>query len=175
MAVSFEGVIGMASARRPGVLGLVTAAFALLVTVRAEAGGVEGPYLVWMNLGTVEPQLADAHITAVVNGQQRLCWPEGALLYMRHRPPGITPALVRLALQQREAPAQRRLRQLLRQPFDNLPGFDGVVAYGDHGVPRLMSLGASGPVRAEGPRSASGEEAWAATFCRLLPPVSRGP
>ena len=157
------------------LLSLATAVIALLGTAGAEAGSVEGPYIVWVNLGTVQAQRADEQIIAFVNGEQRLCWDEGALLYMRQRPPGITPALVRRALERREPAARRRLRELLRQPFDTLPGFDGVVAYADHPTPRLMSLGARGPVRSEPVRSATGEEAWGATFCRILPPVSRRP
>jgi hypothetical protein len=157
------------------LLALATAGIGLLGAGGAAAGSVEGPYIVWMNLGGVQGQRADDQIKAFVNGEQRLCWEEGALLYMRQRPPGITPALVRRALQQGEPAAQGRLRHLLRQPFDDLPGFDGVVAYSDRGAPRLMSLGMRGPVRSERVLSATGEEAWGATFCRILPPVSRRP
>ena len=136
---------------------------------------MEGPYIVWMNLGDRQSQRADEQITAFVNGEQRLCWNDGALFFMRQRPPGVTPALVRRALVQRDAAAQRRLRALLRQPFGEVPGFDGVVAYVDHGAPRLLGLPMQGAVRAEAIRSASGEEAWGATFCHVLPPISRGP
>lgn len=141
----------------------------------ALAGTVEGPFIVWINLGTAQPQRADAQITAFVNGPQRLCWPDGALLYMREHPPGVTPALVRRALVQRNVAAQKALRALLRQPFGEVPGFDGVVAYADHGKPRLLALPMVGAVRAEAVRSASGEDAWGATFCRVLPPISRRP
>lgn len=162
--------------RRAGAATRAAALAAALVLQAgaALAGSVEGPYIVWMNLGSVQPQQADAQITAFVNGQQRLCWPDGALLYMRQRPPGVTPALVRRALVLRSAAAQRSLRALLRKPFDEVPGFDGVVAYVDQGTPRLIGLPMQGAVRAEPIRSASGEQAWAATFCRVLPPISRG-
>lgn len=151
------------------------AVLALCASAAVHAGSVEGPYLVWMNLGRQQPEHADAQITAFANGEQRLCWEEGALLYMRSRPAGLTPALVRQALVQRDAAAQRRLRALLRQPFDEVPGFDGVVAYVDEGEPRLLSLGRRGPVRAEALRNAAGDAAWGATFCRLMPPISRRP
>ena len=156
--------------------GLRAAAAALaLLAGPAQAGSVEGPYIVWMNLGTLQPLRADEQITAFVNGEHRLCWGDGALLYMRQRPLGVTSALVRRALVQRNDAAQRRLRALLRQPFGEVPGFDGVVAYVDHGTPRLLGLPMKGAVRAEAIRSASGEEAWGATFCHVLPPISREP
>lgn len=139
------------------------------------AGSVEGPFILWMNLGTLQPQHADEQITAFVNGPQRLCWPDSALLYMRQHPSGVTPALVRRALVQRSAAAQAQLRALLRKPFGGLPGFDGVVAYADHGTPRLLGLPMKGAVRDEAIRSASGEDAWGASFCKVLPPISRGP
>ena len=152
-----------------------TAATLALPGGAALAGSVEGPFIVWMNLGTVQPQHADVQITAFVNGPQRLCWPDGALLYMRQRPPGVTPALVRRALVGRNAAAQTALRALLRKPFGEVPGFDGVVAYADHGTPRLLGLPMKGAVRAEAIPSASGEDAWGATFCHVLPPISRRP
>ena len=94
---------------------------------------------------------------------------------MRKRPPGITPGLVRRALEGRDPVAQRRLGSLLRQPFDDLPAFDGLVAYSDSRRPRLLSLATDGTVRGETLRSATGEDAWGATFCHVLPPIRRGP
>jgi len=147
----------------------------LLAFPRADAGSVEGPYIIWMNLGTAPPARADAQITAFVNGEQRLCWGDGALLYMWQRPIGVTPALVRRALLQRDAAAQARLRALLRRPFGDVPGFDGVVAYADQGSPRLIGLPMQGPLRTELIRSPTGEDAWGPTFCHVLPPISRAP
>ncbi len=139
------------------------------------AGSVEGPYLVWVNLAASDPGHADARIKDFVNGEQRLCWPDGALLFMRARPPGITTALVRRALAAEDPAAQRRLRALLRRPFGEVSGLDGVVAYSDRPVPRLIGLPMTGRVRAEPVRSATGEDAWGATFCRVMPPISRLP
>lgn len=38
---------------------------------------------------------AEAQITASVNGSERLRWEDGAVLFMRQRPPGVTTALER--------------------------------------------------------------------------------
>jgi hypothetical protein len=141
------------------------------------AGSVEGPYLIWMNLAPPHARHADAdiQIKTFVDGDDRLCWPEGALLFMRARPPGVTAALVRRALEHREPAAQERLRMLLRKPFEDVPAFDGVVAYSERGAPSLLALPMTGRVRSEALRSATGEDAWGATFCRVMPPISRLP
>jgi hypothetical protein len=141
----------------------------------ARAGSVEGPYIVWINLGSKAPEVADDQIRAFVNGSDRLCWDDSALLYMRKRPASITPALVRSALYNRNAGSQRKLRDVLRQPFDNLPAFDGLVAYDDRGEPKLWSFTVAGKVSSEQIRSATGEMAWGPTFCRLLPPIAHRP
>ena len=75
----------------------------------------------------------------------------------------------------REPAAQRRLRALLRKPFEDVSGFDGVVAYSERGAPSLLSLPMSGHVRSEALRSATGEDAWGPTFCQVMPPISRLP
>jgi hypothetical protein len=152
-----------------GVLALASSAL--------HAGSVEGPYLIWMNLAPSHARHADAdsQIKAFVEGDDRLCWPEGALLFMRARPLGVRAALVRRALEDREPGAQQRLRTPLRNPFDDMPAFDGAVAYSEHGVPSLLALPISGRVRSEALRSATGEDPWGATFCRVMPPISRLP
>lgn len=141
------------------------------------AGSVEGPYLVWLNLASPNGKSAEAdrQIETFVNGAERLCWPQGALLFMRTRPPGVTARLVRRALEHRDPAAQRRLRALLRKPFADVSGFDGVVAYSERGAPSLLALPMAGRVRSEAVRGATGEDAWGATFCRVMPPVSRRP
>jgi len=156
--------------RALAVLGL--ACVLVLTGSPLRAGSVEGPYLVWLNLAA-DAGHADAQIQGFVNGEQRLCWPDGALLYMRERPPGITTALVRRALEARDPAAQQRLRTLLRRPFGEVSGFDGVVAYSARPVPRLIGLPMAGRLRAEPLRSATGEDAWGASFCRVMPPISR--
>jgi hypothetical protein len=137
----------------------------------AWAGSVEGPYIVWINLGTKAPEVADTEIRAFVNGSDRLCWDDSALLYMRKRPAAITPALVRSALFDHDTAAQRKLRGILRRPFDKVPAFDGLVAYDDRGEPRLWSFTVEGKVSSEEIRSPTGEAAWGPTFCRVLPPI----
>lgn len=153
-----------------------TAAACLLACAPlAQAGSVEGPYVVWVNLGGAAQAQVDGAIRDFVNGSDRPCWPDTALLFMRQRPPAVTPALVRRALVRRQADAQRELRQVLRQPFDDVPGFDGVVAY-QHGQPaRLLSLATTGRMRAATVQSRSGEPAWGAAFCTVLPPIGRKP
>lgn len=141
----------------------------------ASAGSVDGPYIVWVNLGTHDPGRADAKIRGFMNGDDRLCLQDGSLLFMTRRPAQITPARVRQALLKGDLIARRRLQAALRQAFDDVPGFDGLVAYTDAGPPRLWSLSTSGRVRSEALRGASGEEAWGATFCNVLPPIERKP
>ena len=143
----------------------------------SHAGSVDGPYLVWVNLAPPHARHADAdsRIEAFVDGSDRLCWPNGALLFIRARPPGVTAALVRRALEDRAPAAQQRLRTLLRRPFEDVSGFDGVVAYSERGAPSLLALPMTGPVRSEALRSATGEDAWGATFCHVMPPISRLP
>ena len=149
----------------------------MLAGSASRAGSVEGPYLVWVNLAPPHARHPDAddRIKAFVDGDDRLCWPEGALLFMRARPPGVTGALVRLALEQREPAAQQRLRALLRKPFEDVSAFDGVVAYSERGAPSLLALPMTGRVRSEALRSATGEDAWGATFCHVMPSISRLP
>ena len=147
----------------------------LALACAARAGSVEGPYLVWMNLGGEAHASADEAIRAFANGDDRLCWPRGALLYMRQRPAAVTPALVRRALVQRQAAAQRDLRRVLRQPFGEVSGFDGLVAYLPGRQPRLLSLSVGGRWKSDSVRSATGEMAWGPAFCNVLPPISRQP
>jgi len=174
--------------RRRAARALAGAALTLALLLAGgplRAGSVEGPYLVWVNLAIADgrhaahaadqAEGADAQIRAFVNGAQRLCWPDGALLYMRERPAGITTALVRQALEARDPAAQQRLRTLLRRPFGEVPGFDGLVAFSNRPVPRLIGLPMAGRLRAEPLRSATGEDAWGASFCRVMPPISRRP
>lgn len=141
----------------------------------AQAGSVEGPYLVWMNLGGAQHAQADESVREFINGPQRLCWPDDALLYMRKRPAGITTELVRRALLKNEAHAQRTLRRVLRHPYDQVPGFDGVVAYVPLPEPRLVGLGMQGALKSHPLRSATGELAWGPVFCQVMPPISRQP
>ena len=141
----------------------------------ASAGSVEGPYLVWINLGTHQPAEADAQIRAFVDGSDHLCWPNGALLYMRKRPPALTPALARRAVLGRDAAAVRQVQAILRRPFDEVAGFDGVVVYTDAGPPRLASLAVGGRKKSEAVRGPTGEAAWGATFCNVMPPIARLP
>lgn len=163
------------SGRIPRAVRVVIALALVLASSPLRAGSVEGPYLVWVNLAAADAGQADAQIEGFVNGEQRLCWPDGALLYMRERPPGITTALVRRALEARDPAAQQRLRTVLRRPFGEVPGFDGLVAYSNRPVPRLIGLPMVGRLRAEPLRSATGEDAWGASFCRVMPPISRQP
>jgi hypothetical protein len=90
---------------------------------------------------------------------------------MRKRPPGITDGLVRRALLQHDAKAQLSLRALLKQPFDEVPAFDGVIAYVDGGAPTLVSMSARGRIRSETVAGPTGEPAWLPTFCNVLPPI----
>jgi hypothetical protein len=141
----------------------------------APAGAVFGPYVVWMNLAEGSAAAAVDSAMREVFADPRPCWREGALFYVDTRPQAITPALVRRALLQRDAQAQHRLRAELNKPFGEVSSFDGLVAYTDRPRPRLVSLAVGGRLKSETLRSRSGEMAWAATFCNVLPPISRRP
>ncbi|NTV96645.1 MAG: hypothetical protein HGA75_14745 [Thiobacillus sp.] len=151
------------------------AALVLIWPATVLAGSVEGPFLVWFNLATHDPGAADAAIHDFVNGPERLCWEDGALLFMKERPREITPKLVTQALVQRQARAQAKLRRLLRRPFSDIPSFDGIVVYVDRGPARLVSLSVGGRVKSETLLSKTGEMAWGPTFCNVMPPISRKP
>ena len=141
----------------------------------AGAGLAGGPFIVWVNLGTKDAPAADDAMRSALAGvtPDAPCWTTDALLYMRKRPPGITDDLVRRALLRHDAQAQSSLRALLRKPFDEVPAFDGVIAYTDGGgtAPTLVSMSARGRVKSEAIASPTGEAAWLPTFCNVLPPI----
>ncbi len=160
--------------RRPHALALAAIAFGLAATPgHAGAGLAGGPFIVWVNLGTKDAPAADDAMRAALAGvtPDAPCWTTDALLYMRKRPPGITDELVRRALLRHDANAQASLRVLLKKPFDEVPAFDGVVAYTDGEAPTLVSMSARGRVKSEAIASPTGEAAWLPTFCNVLPPI----
>ncbi len=157
----------------------VTALLALALALAAPAGVTRaglpgGPYVVWVNFGTKNPSAADDAIRAALDSDEpgKPCWNTDALLYMRKRPPGVTDELVRRALLGHDAKARASLRALLKKPFDEVPAFDGVIAYTDAVVPTLVSMDARGQLHSEPiAASASGEAAWLPAFCDVLPPI----
>jgi hypothetical protein len=162
--------------KRPGsTLGIAALALLGLLPLAASAGIAGGPYIVWVNLASDDPSTADDAIRAAVDSEDKQCWSDDALLYMRLRPPGITDDLVRRALVRKDPAAQRSLRARLKQPFDTVPAFDGIVAYLDNGPPRLVSLSARGAIRTDAVIAGGGEPTWLETFCHVLPPVAHAP
>ena len=142
----------------------------------AQAGWVEGPYVVWVNLP--KTQAVDARIKAFVDADREQCWSDGALLYMRKRPEGVTDELARQAVVERQPQAQARLRQLLDRGVDELPALDGLVVYwqGPQGQPMMGSWSRlKGRVRHASALGAQGQLALSETFCQVLPPISRKP
>lgn len=157
---------------------LVTALVVLAVAAPpgvARAGLPGGPFVVWVDLAATNRSAVDEAVRDVFNGDDKLCWGGDALLYMRKRPPGITDALVRRALVAREAAAQSRLRALMKKPFDEAPAFDGVIAYVDEGVPRLVSLSAAGRVRSDAVVGPAGAQVWLPSLCNVFPPIDHSP
>ena len=81
----------------------------------AHAGWVEGPYVVWVNLP--KTQAVDARIKAFVDADREQCWSDGALLYMRKRPEGVTDELARQAVV--EFPRLVKKKELLSNLEEN--------------------------------------------------------
>ena len=150
-------------------------AAAALLTSRADAGSVTGPYLIWMNFAadaTADQALHD-YTNAPIT--MDMCWSDGALLLISDYPPAITRELVQRAVLKREPAAQSRLRALLRKGDADLSGYDGVIVVPRSAKPMLMSFGADGKLRSRAAVSKTGQPAWAEAFCDVQPPVLRKP
>ena len=106
----------------------------------AWAGAVPGPYVIWVNL-SMHPGPVDRTVENYLESDDDLCWNKGALMFMRSKPSGVTPALVRRAVLEKDVGALRKLSAILRRPFGEAnQGFDGLIAYSELPEPTYYGL-----------------------------------
>jgi hypothetical protein len=170
---------------RPAGRCLLATALALALHTAALAGQVQGPYLIWMNLAgdasadsaihTFTHTFDDDDPSHFMHTDLEGCWNPDAILLASKLPPGITPALVRRAIVQGQAPARAALLRLLRKGDADIKAYDGVVAVVATPRPAIVSLAASGKITSRPAVDAAGAPAWPQAFCAALPPISRLP
>lgn len=146
---------------------------ALLVCVKAWAGTVEGPYIVWMNLSK-EPAEVDNKIRNYLNHGDDLCWNNDALIFMRSKPPEVSRELVTLSIIKQEPKAIAKLNRILKKPFGEASGgFDGIVVYSDQPEPKMYSLTTGHrQVKSE---SINSQKELELSLCILMPEIIRKP
>jgi hypothetical protein len=161
---------------RPRLAAALAGLALALACAGAQAGMVEGPYLIWINLANDASADQALHDYTHLDPSLDSCWNGGALLLIGSYPAAITPELARRAAIAREPAAQRKLRALLRTTFEDFrDGYDGVVVVPAGGKPRLVSFGSDGKVRTHSALSKSGAVDWPEAFCEVMPPIRRKP
>jgi hypothetical protein len=151
----------------------------LFVSANALAGMVDGPYVIWINL-SAQPEGVDGKMRQMLDYKSSACWDRdrGPILFMRSKPAAINPALATRALLKREPAALGQLQALLKRRFgDEAPeGFDGIVVYADQPAPRMLGL-TTGRARIGSATvdPAKGGPGLLASYCAVLPPITRRP
>lgn len=140
------------------------------------AGSVEGPHLVWVNLTSSVDELnaVDSRLKNFLNSQDKFCWDDGLLVFMKSKPRQITHKLVTDAVIKRQVASIKKINEILRAPFDETQsGFDGIVVYTDKPKPMLYSitLGRTKIVS----DSVDRPEHLEGAFCNVIPPIVRKP
>ena len=146
-----------------------------LASAPASAGMVYGPFLIWINLAGDSSAEAAIHDYTHLVPTADMCWNSHSLLIAGNLPDGLTPALVKKAVIQRDAAARRRLLAILKRGDGDLEAFDGVVVVAKGSTPTLVSLAASGRIHSRSAVDASGKLDWPGAFCAVMPPISRKP
>jgi hypothetical protein len=147
------------------ILNLQTCAF---------AGNAGGPYVIWINLSNNRAidEMVAKHIA-----EKDECIPPNAVFLLNSRPNGITNELVSKAVIENDKASISLLEKIMRRPFDILrKGFDGIIAYDDSKYPRFSSVvtGWHAVATEKIPKGANSESIWA-SFCVLIPPITRAP
>ena len=144
----------------------------------ANAGQIQFPNIVFVNLDSQRNPNFTNLFKKVVNDESNRCWSgSSALIYISKRPSRITNELVRQALLKNDANAKRSLGKILISYSDEeVRGFDGLIAFVGEPNPRLISL-TSGRTRLESfalfntDNTTGLEDA----FCAVIPQVVRKP
>ena len=164
---------------------LATGLLVALTAQLAQAGSVEGPYLIWMNLAA--DHAADDAIhqfthtfddddpTHFDGTDLAGCWNPDAILLARELPKGITAALVRGAVIERSPEARKHLLRLLLEGDADIQGYDGVIVIVDKPLPAVVSMSARGRIKSSPAAGKSGQPDWPRAFCAVRPPISRKP
>ena len=164
----------MTMPRNP-LLALAAAAILALAAPYANAGMVDGPYLIWFNLA--EDPAADQAIHDYTHAELSLdsCWNSNGLLIYKELPQDVTPELVRQAVVRKDPAARKRLLAVLHRRHGAIDSWDGIVVVPKSDKPTLMSLSASGRLKTRVAAEKNGAPDWADAFCGVLPPIGRKP
>lgn len=158
---------------------LVASIAIALSSEQATAGLVDGPFVIWENLGKAKKDIMDTKVKQYLNSGDDLCWEMGSsLMYMRKRPAEINDELIRDGLILKKRAAIEKLnRQLLKYKSSPIwKGFDGIIAYTDQNGPRLTSftVGSKKIKSVEiSDINIPGDIRFA--VCGVMPPITRAP
>jgi hypothetical protein len=143
---------------------------------QAFAGSVEGPHLVWVNLTSSAKELnsVDSRLKNFLNNQDKFCWDDGLLVFMKNKPRQMTHKLVMSAVVKRQGASIKKINEILKTPFDEaVSGFDGIVVYTDKPKPMLYSI-TTGKMKIISD-SVDRPEHLEGAFCNVIPPIVRKP
>jgi hypothetical protein len=113
------------------------------------AGWADGPYVVWVNFDTKNPDKVNLTAKYLFNEHDScIDYTRSPIFYMKKRPAKITNALVYNALIKKSASAQNALHNSLVEFTDKsiwdseqtIQGLDGIIAYLPLPKPRLVSF-----------------------------------
>ncbi len=169
--------LSMPSSRTSASLAALACVLALVLpSAPAQAGQVDGPFLIWMNFANDASADHALHDYTHAEANADMCWRDEARLFTGGYPAAITPALVERAVVRHDAAAQARLKALLRKGDDvRTDGYDGVIVVPKGDKPMLVSFGADGKLRAHSALNKVGQRDWPEAFCDVQPPVLRKP
>jgi hypothetical protein len=94
---------------------------------------------------------------------------------MRARPIDITESLTRDGLINRSPKSQARIRSILKKPFNEATGFDGIIAFTDSPTPKLISYSLKGKIKQKLIADIHNEDAIRAALCTVMPDIERLP
>lgn len=150
----------------------------MATSLHAGAGSVEGPYVIWMNLGTTNKNAVDERVKKYLDSGDDFCWQRGSsIMYMQQRPKEMTEQLVRDGLISRDRAAIRKLKKILKQEFPEAGSeLDGIIVFTEHDGPRFTSITTgSGKIQSTRISSTEDQKKLGFSLCYVMPPITREP
>lgn len=109
-------------------------------SIQAQAGSVEGPYVVWINLSK-ERNITDDVVERFLDSGDKTCWNDSAIMFMRSKPTSITAKLAKQALIENDLNSKQKIHRILKMHFNDAPdGFDGIIVYTDAPTRAMYSM-----------------------------------
>lgn len=142
---------------------------------QAHAGSAGAPRLVWVDLD--KGHRGTEPIRDFVNSQPADLYCDGdgygLAFYMKDRPAGLTDALIRDAVVERESKARAAVLKIMRafkDPSENIKdGLDGIIVFAELDGLRMISMDARGHIAKSQPVSLDAPQTLSKALCSVTP------